>query len=512
MRKIISCLLFVGLSSCNSTPETTKPESVKPSKFEPTIESLQQYESPKWFRDAKFGIYLHWGPYSVAEQGEWYARRLYEENRPEYKYHLEHYGHPSEFGYKDLIPMWKAEKFDPDLLVALFKRAGAKYFTPCAVHHDNFDLWDSKYQKWNSVNMGPKKDIIKLWREATLNAGLHFGVTTHLSRSYSWLNTANGADSKGPKKGVPYDGAQGEGVGLYPPKHKDTHPRAPLNAPKQWRDLWEKRMKDLIDNYDPELLYFDCAIPFRGNDNGQTGLSVIAHLYNHSASLNSGRNQAVMSIKERVWQGLYADGVATVDYERGKAGHILSEPWQTDDSLGSWGYNGDWPYTTSGAVIDKLIDIVSKNGNLLLNVPIRANGTLDATATHILEDIGSWMEVNGEAIYGTRPWYMFGEGPTVDVPSKVIESPYTTKDIRYTTKGDTLYVFVLDWPGNEKPLALEQITDMNTRIGKVESIGMLGVDDPIKWTNDPDGLKVWFPEHRPNEYAYVLKMKFSRTL
>ena len=209
--------------------------------FKPTVESLRQYKCPEWFRDAKFGIYLHWGPYSVARQGEWYARRLYEQGSAEYEHHLKHYGHPSEHGYKDFIPLWKAAKFDPDALLALFKRAGAKYFCPCAVHHDNFDLWQSKHHRWNAVNMGPHKDLIGMWRQATLKAGLRFGVTTHLSRSYSWLNVANQSDTEGPKAGVPYDGAQGQGKGLYPPNDgQSTHPRAPFNPPREWRDDWAR--------------------------------------------------------------------------------------------------------------------------------------------------------------------------------------------------------------------------------------------------------------------------------
>jgi len=232
--------------------------------YQPTVESLRKYECPEWFRDAKFGIYLHWGAYSVAEQGEWYARKLYDETTPEYKHHLEHYGHPSEHGYKDFIPMWKAENFDPDALLALFRRAGAKYFCPCAVHHDNFDLWDSKHHEWNAVDMGPKKDLIGLWRQATLKAGLRFGVTTHLSRSYSWLNVANQADTQGPKQGVPYDGAQGKGRGLYPPNDgQSTHPRAPLNAPRWWRDHWARRVKQLIDDYQPD--HRQCSRRNRGD-------------------------------------------------------------------------------------------------------------------------------------------------------------------------------------------------------------------------------------------------------
>jgi len=466
--------------------------------YEPTIESLRQYECPEWFRDAKFGIYLHWGPYSVAEQGEWYARRLYEQDRKEYAHHLKHYGHPSKHGYKDFIPMWKAEKFDPDALLALFKRAGAKYFCPCAVHHDNFDLWDSKYHEWNAVKMGPKKDIIGMWRKATLKAGLRFGVTTHLSRSYSWFNVANQSDTEGPMKGVPYDGAQGKGKGLYPPNEgQSTDRRAPLNPPKKWRELWAKRIKQLIDDYEPDHLYFDCAVPFRGDDQGKTGMDVIAHF-------NNQRPEGVMCIKEQPWLGLYVEGMTTLDYERGKASHILEKPWQTDDSIGSWGYNINARYMTADCVVDKIIDIVSKNGNMLLNIPIRADGTLDETATGILEDVGRWFRVNGEGIYGTRPWYMYGEGSTV-MSRRALESPFTTRDVRYTTKGEYLYAFVLKWPG-KRMVTLQFLAPGNYNVGEIKSVELLGYDGKIKWQHHPDGLQITFPKEKPCDFAYCLKI------
>ncbi|MBI9017306.1 MAG: alpha-L-fucosidase [Phycisphaerae bacterium] len=473
-------------------------ESLAKKKFKPTVKSLQRYECPDWFRDAKFGIYLHWGAYSVAKQGEWYARKLYDETTPEYKHHLETYGHPSKHGYVDFIPQWKAENFDPDALLALFKRSGAKYFSPCAVHHDNFDLWDSKHHEWNAVKKGPKKDLIGMWKEATKKAGLRFGVTTHLSRSYSWLNTANQSDTQGPLKGVPYDGAQGKGKGLYPSNDgQSTHARAPFDPPKVWRDNWSKRVKQLVEDYDPDVLYFDCAVPFRGKDKGRTGLGVISHFYNQ-------RPEGVMCVKERPWQGLYADGITTLDYERGKASHILDEPWQTDDSIGSWGYNENTPYTSADAVVDKIIDIVSKNGNMLLNIPILADGTLDDTATKLLEDVGEWFDVNGEGIYATRPWYMFGEGKT-EMPHKTIESPFIYKDIRYTTKGDYLYAFVLDWPG-KKPAVMSFVSPGNTRIKEIKSVELLGYDGKIDWEFHPDGLTVNFPKDKPCEFAYCLKI------
>ncbi|MCF7849244.1 MAG: alpha-L-fucosidase [Kiritimatiellales bacterium] len=489
----LACLLAVG--SAQAGAQAQKP-------YQGTIESLKQYECPEWFRDAKFGIYLHWGAYSVAEQGEWYARKLYDETTPEYQHHLKTYGHPSEHGYADFIPQWKAENFDPDALLALFKRAGAKYFTPCAVHHDNFDLWDSKYHEWNAVNMGPKKDLIRLWKDATLKAGLRFGVTTHLSRSYCWLNTANQADTEGSKKGVPYDGAQGKAKGLYPPNDgQSTHPRAPYNAPKEWRELWAKRVKQLVEDYDPDCLYFDCAIPFRGEDAGKTGMDVIAHFYNE-------RPEGVMCVKERPWQGLYADGMTTLDYERGKAACILPEPWQADDSIGSWGYNPAKPYMKPGLVVDKIIDIVSKNGNMLLNIPIKADGTLDQEATELLNKVGEWFDVNGEGIYGTRPWYLFGEGKN-SIGAHDLESALTSKDIRYTTKGDTLYAFVMDWPRGKKPVVLEFITEMNMRIGKVSSVELLGCKGELKWEAGPDGLEIIFPKEKPSDYAHCLKIQFE---
>lgn len=267
-------------------------------------------------------------------------------------------------------------------------------------------------------------------------------------------------------------------------------------------------MKDLIDNYDPDLLYFDCSIPFRGEDQGQTGMEVISHLYNHSMQAHGGKQEAVMCIKERPWQGVYAPGVATLDFERGKANSILDDPWQTDDSIGSWGYNESVPYTTSGAVVDKLIDIVSKNGCLLLNIPILADGTLDDKATKILEEIGEWMDVNGEAIYGTRPWYLYGEGKTV-LPHKVIESPFKKTDFRYTTKDGALYAFVLDWPGSKKPVVFPQLTETNRRIGKVANVVLLGHDGEVDWKNDGDGLQVLFPQKKPTDFAHVLKITFE---
>ena len=314
--------------------------------------------------------------------------------------------------------------------------------------------------------MGPKRDITGEWKAAADKHGLRFGVTTHLSRSYSWMNVANQSDTEGPKKGIPYDGDNPAYDDFYFPKHSDTHKRAAFNPPKWWRDQWAARMKDLIDKYDPDHFYFDSAVPFRGDDAGKTGMEVISYLYNNSIKNNDGKQEAVMAIKARPWQGLYADGMATLDYERGKASHILPDAWQTDDSIGPWGYNPTWPhgYMDTNMVVDKFLDIVSKNGNMLLNIPIRADGTLDDKTTEVLEGMGDWFELNSEGIYGSRPWYMYGEGKTNEVPHKATRSPFTKKDIRFTVNNGHLYAYVLDWPGAGNVVTIEYIAAMNTRL------------------------------------------------
>ena len=402
--------------------------------------------------------------------------------------------------------MWKAENFDPDQLVALFKKAGARYFTPCAVHHDNFDLWDSKHHRWNAVKMGPKMDLIGMWREAALKHGLRFGVTTHVARSYSWMNVANQSDTVGPLAGLPYDGDDPEYDDFYFAKHDDLSSAGPEYPPEAWKELWSKRMKDLIDNYHPDHFYFDGAIPFRG-DMGKTGMDVIAHLYNHSMEMHDGRQEAVMCIKERPFTGYYVHEMTTLDYERGKAPDIREKAWQTDDTIGPWGYNKNAKYKSTNAIIDKLVDIVSKNGNLLLNIPIKADGTLDMESIAMLEEIGAWMDINGEGIYGTRPWYNFGEGKINSVPEMSRISLYTEKDIRYTTKDNTLYAFVMAWPGDGKTLRFKLITPYTAMIGPVKSVTMLGVG-AIEWELNGMGLFVTMPNEKPYEHAYGFKIEY----
>jgi len=476
-----------------------------PDIFQGTRESLKAYRVPDWFRDAKFGIWAHWGPQSAPEYGDWYARNMYMEGSRQYKYHLEHYGHPSKFGFKDIIPTWKAEKFDPDYLMGLYKKAGAKYFVSMGVHHDNFDLWNSKHTRWNAVNMGPKKDIVGLFRKAALKNGLRFGVSDHLWISYKWFSTSHGSDKKGQYAGVPYDGTDPKNADLYHDV-KPVYTKLPWNdegIPESWKRMWFLRIKDLVDRYQPDMLYNDGAIPFE-----EWGLRMLAHLYNQSARQNGGKVEAIYTSKGREDS---QEGTCLLDVERGIVETIWPNPWQTDTCIGSWHYDKTVKYKSPKTVIDMLVDIVSRNGNLLLNFPLPSNGMLDAEELRILSEITKWMAVNGEAIYSTRPWKIFGEGPGTEKPaadSKFNESrrkALTAGDVRFTTKGDTFYAFCMGWPEKQAVIA-PLATNSKYDVGKAANVELLGFPGKLKWTQDEGGLKVQLPEEKPCDYAVAFKI------
>ncbi|NQT82799.1 alpha-L-fucosidase [bacterium] len=476
-------------------------------KFEPTWGSLQQYECPQWFRDAKLGIFMHWGPCSVPGVDSWYGRNMYIEGHRTYKHHLKTYGHPSNFGYKDIIGLWKAERFDPDRLVRLYKRAGAKYVVPVAVHHDNFDLWDSKHHRWNAANMGPKKDIIGMWREATLKHGLRFGASVHLARSYSWFNTSKGSDKSGRHAGVPYDGNDTKYADLYHEKHDDTSYRYPSNPPEAWKRNWYDRVNDLVDKYQPDLLYFDGGVPF-----GEVGRQMVAYYFNQNMQWHGGKLEAVFNIKniDDGHHGEYRDGMCVLDLERGVLSGIRSDPWQNDTSIGPWYYITNARYKSADAVVDSFVDIVSKNGNLLLNVPPKPDGTLDTEAETILVELGKWMDVNGEAIYGSRPWKTCGEGPTA-VPEgyfKERTESFSPQDVRFTTKGNVLYAICLGWPGDGATVAIKSLS-AREELGKITKITLLGYDGDLKWSRDDEGLKIRMPSKKPCENAYSFRIEFA---
>lgn len=515
-------LIFIGgiilaafAGSCTSKP-VNQPSKVFTASFTPGLESFTQYQYPKWFRDAKFGIWSHWGPQAVPRQGDWYARKMYESetfdwktNKPtgmpgrEYLYHVEHYGHPSKFGYKDIIPLWNAERWNPEQLMALYKKVGARYFVSMASHHDNFFLWSSKIHRWNSVNMGPKKDVVGLWQQAAKKEGLHFGVSEHLGASYTWFQPSHRSDKSGPMKGVPYDGENPEFKDLYHPK------TAPDDFEWYTKDStnqqnWLASITELIDIYKPDLLYTDGELPF-----GEVGREMLAHFYNQDIIKNNGMLKAVYSCKH-----LESKGRWVRDIERGAMDTISVDPWQTDTSIGDWYYRTGQKYMTGTEVIQMLVDIVSKNGNLLLNVVQTPEGDLEEDVIAILEEIAGWTPANGEGIYNSRPWKVYGEGPSMKKQEKGTFGgvrdvrPYESTDIRFTTKGDTLYAFCMDSPAGD--IKISSLGKKSTLLDKnIRSVSLLGSEEKLRWKQADDALIITKPMQLPEWHVVTFRIKLK---
>jgi alpha-L-fucosidase len=517
----------IGPIPTTETPSvivSTAAEPIAPGKFQPTWQSLSQYEVPEWFRDRKFGIWAHWGPQCQPEAGDWYARQMYQEGSGQYRSHVERYGHPSEFGFKDVINQWKAEKWDPEKLVSLYKRAGAQYFFAMGNHHDNFDMWDSKHQSWNSVAIGPRKDLIGGWAKAARAADLPFGVSIHAAHAWSWYEFAQGADKNGAKAGVPYDGkltkADGKGKwwdgldpqDLYAQNHQPSPGfENPGTIHMQWNwgngatppdqafcQNFYDRTADLIEKYQPDLLYFDdTALPLWPVSDA--GLKIAASFYNTNLAKSGGRSEGVIfgkilddeQKKCLVW-----------DIERGTPADIQPQAWQTCTCIGDWHYNRSVydrdRYKSAKTVIHMLADIVSKNGNFLLNIPVRGDGSLDDREVRVLEGIGAWMDVNREAIYATRPWETFGEGPAsagAEIQAQGFNEgrgkPFTAEDMRFTTSKDgrTLYAIVLGWPDTTAT-----IKSLGTKAGllkrPIARVDLLGVQNAVGWKQTDAGLEL----------------------
>ncbi|WP_073080503.1 alpha-L-fucosidase [Chitinophaga jiangningensis] len=506
------------------------------SPFQPSWESLAAYKVPDWFRNAKFGMWAHWGPQCEPEAGDWYARNMYTEGSAQYKKHLEKYGHPSTFGFKDVIHTWKADQWNPEELVSLYKNAGARYFMAMANHHDNLDLFNSRYQpSWNSTKVGPMKDIIGGWAKAARKYDLPFGVSVHAAHAWRWYESAQGADKQGPFAGVPYDGkltkADGKGLwweGLDPQElYTQHHPLSrnsenPGSIHRQWHwgegvyapsnaycENFYNRTIDLIDSYHPSFIYFDdTALPLWPVSDA--GLRIAAHLYNKSIK-EKGKLDAVVfgkildeqQRKCMVW-----------DIERGQSNQIEPLPWQTDTCIGTWHYHREIyekkQYKNAQTVIHILCDVVSKNGNLMLNVPVRGNGTIDEQERSVVEEIGHWMAMNSEAIYDTRPWQVYGEGPAMEAAAPLSGQgfnegkgkPFTAADIRFTTKNNSVYAIALGWPENNT------LTISSLKATKTPSrVTLLATGERLSFTRDEEGLHVVMPQNRPElSYAFALKI------
>lgn len=449
--------------------------------FKPTWESLEQFQCPEWFRDAKFGIWSHWGPQSVPMYGDWYARHIYIQGSPQYLYHVRHYGHPSKVGYKDICAMWKAEKFDPDGLMALYRKAGARYFTAQATHHDHFFNYASRVNRFNSVKVGPKKDICGLWKKAAEKQGLPFGLTEHLGASFSWWGVNKRADTVGPYAGVPYDGNDPRYRDFYHdnPEHVSKDPADTAVNPwytsnRKFQAYWLKAVTEMVDLYQPDLLYSDGPLPFghgdksrRGDPDYAWGLKAVAHLYNTSLRKH-GKNRAVYNQKDRRPE-IYRVGI--LDMEKSQLPEVSPDPWQTDTCIGNWFYDVRQEFKRPGHIIEILVDIVAKNGNMLLNILQRPDGTIDDEAHYILRELAAWFAVCGEGIHGTRPWRLFGEGDS-RVSVEGYSEPrvgWNSSDIRFTARGNTVYAFLLKAPENR--VAVIKSLKASERVVSVRLLG-----------------------------------------
>lgn len=476
-------------------------------KFDATFESLKTYECPDWFRDAKLGIWSHWGPQSVPMCGDWYARNMYVQGTPQYLYHVRHYGHPSKFGYKDICSLWKAENFHPDELMKLYQRAGARYFIAQATHHDNFFNYQSKVNRFNSVNIGPEKDICAMWKAAADECHMPFGLTEHLGASFSWWITNKGADSYGPYKGVPYDGNDPEYADFYHANQEhvikgDTTGKMVqwLTGNKKFQEYWLNAMKEMIDRFHPCLLYSDSGLPFE-EEGYQPGLDAISYLYNDSICQN-GENLAVYTQKNRS-ESVYR--VGTLDIEKSQLPGIQPYPWQTDTCIGNWFYDAKQTYKKPDQIIEMLVDIISKNGTMLLNVLQRPDGSIDEEARYILEEMAGWTDICGEGVYGTRPWRVFGEGDTRVVIDGFREdkTEWNSSDFRFTKKGNILYAFVMQIPENGVAV-LKSLTPSD----RVVSVSLLGRGE-VGFAQNFGVLNVMLPKELPTKYTNCLAIELA---
>lgn len=549
MKGLLSTILIASFSfnPCVAqnyqVPVSEVNEPMQTGQFQPTWESLETYQVPEWFRDAKFGIWAHWGPQCVEGSGDWMARELYMEGSHKYNYHREHYGHPSEFGFKDVLPLFKAENWNPEELVKFYKDVvGAQYFFALGNHHDNFDLWDSKYQEWNSKAIGPKKDILDGWAKAAKKNGLPFGISFHADHAWTWYEPSRRFDLKGDKRGVKYDGwlTKEDGYKLNPdgtekwwkgldPQNLYAQNHDFSDSPfdngsihRQWG--WQNganiptqdyitnfydRTLDAINRYNPDLIYFDVTVlPFYPVSDA--GMKIAAHEYNKTKGqgIVFGKILDEHMKKALVW-----------DVERGAPNQIMERPWQCCNCIGNWHYNNDtykngW-YKNAATVAKLLVDIVSKNGNMLLSVPLRADGTPDEKELAILKEFGAWMKINSESIVKTRPWTVFGEGPIANADIKINaqgfnDGQYTkagADEIRFTQSkdGKALYVSALAWP-KDGTITIKSLSEGNKLYPrKIKSIELLGYGK-VKYHRTADALIVTLPE-KINNIMPVVKVK-----
>lgn len=498
----IRCLLLLFLIGTASYPVIAQP---KPGVFKQDWEKLKQ-EVPDWFQDAKFGIYFHWGVYAVpAYNSEWYSRGMYQPGSKSNKYHVTNYGTPEKFGYKDFIPLFKAEKFNADEWVDLFVRAGAKFAGPVAEHADGFSMWDSRVNPWNAKDMGPRRDIVGEMEKAVRKRNLKFITTFHHQWQWGWYPTFNDSLDVGNPQ---YAGLYGPVISRAAWQHQETAEKPDAAFAK----VWLAKVKEVIKKYQPDLLYFDSRLGHIGEEYRKEVVSAFAN-----------KNKKPQRNKVLLYKGSDLPEVVGVrTHEKSRMNQVGNRPWLTEETVStySWCYTQDMVLRPAEDMLHGLIDIVSKNGVYLLNISPKADGTIPAEQKEILLKIGDWMQENGEAIYGSRPWYTYGEGPRKEVAEteegqqkKFYELKYTAADIRYTVKGNNIYALFLGQPAPNEPVVLKSFANSvvpgNLKISRVT---MLGTNKEVPWQLQDSGLALRFPTQVPEKMATVIRIETTGKL
>ncbi|GAA3615295.1 alpha-L-fucosidase [Flavivirga amylovorans] len=493
-------VLLLVLSSCNKGIKKESSTSPEAFRYEDNWESIRsKYEVPEWFRDAKFGIFINWGPYAVpAYSSEKYGKGIYSPKWQRggeypYTYHKEHYGDASKFGYKDLVPLFKAENFDVKSWGDLFKKSHAKYVVHVADYHDGFAMYNANHTRWNVANMGPKKDIMKMVAEECKSLGLKFGVSSHFALNRQYYSRSNPDwDTNDPN----YYDLYGE-----PIKKGDLPTQKFLNH-------WWDRTTDVIDQYEPDLLWFDFGLDKPGFESVHK--KILAYYYNKGLDWD----KEVVFQDKNMKNESFPEDLIVLDIERGRMDGIFKYPWQTDTSVGkiSWGHIKNEQYKSVNYLLDELIDIVSKNGCLLLNIGPKADGTIPQESEDILTNMGKWLSVNGEAIFETRPWKIYGEGPTKVSKGHHSEKENklaTAKDIRFTTKENYLYATALNW-SEDGTYTIKSLAKNNPYDSRnIESVEFISGTNNIIWEQTSEGLAIKVEGNKPCEAAYVFKIQLK---
>lgn len=487
---ILAMLILILASECTSKQEIEK------QKYVATWESVITHDTPDWFRDSKFGIYFHWGPYSVpAYKTEWYSHYMYDKSHEIHAYHVEKYGSLDKFGYKDFIPMFTAENFNADEWVSLFQKAGARFTGPVAEHADGFAMWDSKLTSWDSRDMGPKRDIVGEMEKAVRKTDMKFITTFHHQWLWSWYSTWDeDTDASNPE----YEDLYGPKLASSEFIGSETQPT--YMADTKFANRWISRLKEVVDKYNPDLVYFDNKLNILDES---YRLDFLQYYYNQADLLNQ---QVVCTYKAKDLE----IGAGVLDLERARMSEKKDFPWLTDDSIdwGSWCNVSDPDYKSTNRVIDFLVDVVSKNGCVLLNVTPTATGEIPQPVQDRLLEIGAWFKINGEAIYGTRPFNIYGEGPTQVIEGHLSErenANSTSEDIRFTTKGDTLFAITLDWPDDQ--LVIKSLGKNSGYFDKeIKQIELLGSSEKLSWDHSNSELTIFLPDIKPGDHAFSFKI------